>query len=139
MEQFKTIASYRDLLLAELAKSKLESEGIYCFLENENLVGVNWLYSFAVGGVKVRVKAEDVEAALEILNKDQSSVLDEMEEDFPPPTQDEVCSKCGSSNLELLDASRKAGALSLLLAFPFIFFRKRYRCKDCGHIMKLKK
>lgn len=138
MDQFTTITSYRDLPLAELAKSKLESEWIYCFLAGKNHVGINWLYSFALGGVKVQVRTEDVEAALRILNEDQSSALSEIEENFSPLTQNDLCAKCGSSNIILHNASRKAGAFSLLIGFPFIFFRKRYECKDCGHVMKLK-
>ncbi len=138
MDQFTTIASYRDLPLAELAKSKLESEGIYCFLADKNHVGINWLYSFALGGVKVQVRTEDAEAALRHLNEDQSSALSEIEENFSPLTQDDLCIKCGSSNIILHNSSRKAGALSLLIGFPLIFFRKRYKCKDCGHVMKLK-
>ncbi|MCP3923770.1 MAG: DUF2007 domain-containing protein [Desulfobacterales bacterium] len=138
MDQFKTIARYRDLPLAELAKSKLDSEGIYCFLANKNHVGANWLVSFALGEVKVQVKTEDAEVALKILNKDQSSELIEIEETFPALTQNDLCIKCSSSNIVLLNTTRKAGAFSLLLGLPFIFFRKRYKCIDCGHIMNQK-
>jgi hypothetical protein len=136
MGLLKTIASYRDLPLAELAKSKLESEGIYCFLANKNHVGINWLSSFALGGVKVQVQIEDVQTALMILNKDQSSELTEMEKEFPPLVPNDFCVKCGASNIVLVNGARRAGALSLLLGFPFIFLRKRYKCKDCGHIIK---
>lgn len=38
-----TIAQFRDLPEAGLAKSKIESAGIPCFLENEYTVGANWL------------------------------------------------------------------------------------------------
>ncbi len=136
MEQLKTIASYRDLPLAELAKAKLESEGIFCFLANKNHVGLNWLYSFALGGVKVQVKSEDSESAIEILNSDQSSDLSDIEDSFPALEKDDICIECGSSNLELINASRKAGAFSLLFGLPLIFFRKRYRCRDCGNKMR---
>ncbi len=124
MDQFKTIASYRDLPLAELVKSKLESEGIYCFLSNKNHVGINWLYSFALGGVKVQVKTEDAEATLKILKEDQSSELSEIEEKFPPVSRNDLCIKCEFSNIVLLNASRKSGALSLLQGFPFIYFSR---------------
>lgn len=138
MEQLTTIASYRDLPIAELAKSKLESQGIYCFLANKNHIGINWLYSFALGGVKVQVNTEDGEEALKILNMDQSSDLNLIQDDFPPLTQNDFCNKCGSSDIALLNSSIKAGAFSLLSGLPFIFFRKRYKCKDCGNIMKRK-
>ena len=62
-----TIASYDDLASAYVARSKLEASGIFCALGNEYLVGVQWLYSNAVGGVELRVNEEDAPAALELL------------------------------------------------------------------------
>ena len=132
----KTVASFRDLPLAGLAKSKLDSEGIPCFLANKNLIGINWLYSFALGGIKLQVRESDVENAKKILNHDHSSELEELEDQFPELGKDDLCTKCGSSNLSVVNTTRKAGALSLLLHLPLIIFRKRYRCLDCGNIMK---
>ena len=62
------IGQYRDLPDALLAKGLLESSGIECFLADDNLVAINWLLSNAIGNVKLQVKEEDAEAALEILN-----------------------------------------------------------------------
>lgn len=134
--QLKTIASFRDLPLAELAKAKIESEGIPCFLANAYHVGVNWLYSFALGGVKLQVYSPDVEKAKQILNEDRSDDLASIEDEFPKPDVSDYCHKCSSRNISLIRDSRKAGALSLLMGFPLVFFRKRYKCEDCGHIMK---
>jgi hypothetical protein len=132
----KTVATFRDLPLAELAKSKLESEGVYCFLANKNHVAMNWLYSFALGGVKVQVKKDDFELAQKILGEDHSTLISEIENDFPPLEKNEFCNKCGSSDLEMIQFHRKAGAFSLLFGFPFVFFRKRYKCRDCGNKQK---
>jgi len=132
----KTVASFRDLPLAELAKSKLESEGIPCFLADKNLIGINWLYSFALGGVRLQVRKDDAEIAEKILNEDFSSELDSLDDQFPKLQSDELCSKCGSSNISVVNTTRKAGALSLLLNLPLNLFRKRYKCTECGHIMK---
>lgn len=127
------IASYRDLPLAELAKSKLESEGIPCFLLNKNMIGLNWLYSNALGGVELQVRNEDAEKASEILKEDHSSDLLDIENEFPEAAQGDLCTKCGSANVRLIKVSRKYGALSLLLSFPLILFGKQYQCRDCGH------
>ena len=133
---FKTVATYRDLPLAELAKSKLESEGIYCFIANKNLVAMNWLYSFSLGGVKLLVTKDDFELAQKILNEDHSTLISEFENDFPPIDENELCKKCGSPDIELIQSHRTAGAFSLLLGIPFIFFRKRYKCRNCGNKQK---
>ena len=132
----KTIASYRDIPLAELAKAKLESENIYCFLANKNHIGRNWLYSFALGGVKVQVRAEDAEGAIQILNEDNSDDLKDIESSLPSVEKQDMCENCGSTNISLINFSRKASAWSLLLGLPLLLFGKRYKCKDCGHRMK---
>ena len=137
--QLKTIASFRDLPLAELAKTKLESEGIPCFLQNKNLVAVDWLYSFAIGGVKLQTPEEYGDMAKQILDKDCSAELAAVEEEFPELEKSDLCEKCNSPNLITLDARRKAGAWSLILGIPLIFFRKRYQYADCSHIMKLER
>jgi len=53
---------------AHLMKTRLESEDIECFLQDENMVAANWLYSNAIGGVKLLVREEDAERAAKILS-----------------------------------------------------------------------
>jgi hypothetical protein len=48
-------------------RTKLESEGIECFIKDELTVQSYHLYSNALGGVKLQVLEEDVERAREIL------------------------------------------------------------------------
>jgi hypothetical protein len=134
--QLKTIASFRDLPLAELAKAKIESEGIPCSLANAYHVGVNWLYSFALGRVKLQVYSPDAEKAKQILHEDHSDDLNSIEDEFPKPDVSDYSQKCSSRHLSIIRDSCKSGALSLLTGFPLVFFRKRYTCADCGHIMK---
>lgn len=50
-------------------RTKLESEGIECFIKDELTVQSYNLYSNAVGGVKLQVLEEDVERAREILTE----------------------------------------------------------------------
>lgn len=67
-EKLVTIGRFSQPLEAWLAKTKLESEGIECFLMDEHIVTMNWLYSNAVGGVKLKVREEDAEKAKRILS-----------------------------------------------------------------------
>lgn len=53
---------------AHLACSALRAAGIDATVADANIVAVNWLYSNAVGGVKVLVREEDLAAAREILD-----------------------------------------------------------------------
>lgn len=62
-----TIRQYRDLPQALLAKSVLESAGIECFLGDDNLIRMDWLWSNLLGGVKLRVRQEDALVASRLL------------------------------------------------------------------------
>lgn len=62
-----TIRQYRDLPQALLAKSVLESAGIECFLGDDNLIRMDWLWSNLLGGIKLRVRREDALVASRLL------------------------------------------------------------------------
>lgn len=64
-----TVASYRDLPNADLARAALESAGIEAWIQDDNLVRMDWFYSNAIGGIRLQVDAADAEAAREILDQ----------------------------------------------------------------------
>lgn len=128
-----TIAQYRDLPEAGLAKSKLEAAGIPCFLDNEYTVGVNWLYSNALGGVKLKVPEEDAEEAKAIIEEIIEPIAPEESEGLLP---DSSCPACGATEIETRNYTRKFAALTLLISVPLFLFWKRYSCKSCGHRWK---
>ncbi len=63
------VRTFSTLPEALLAKGALESADIECFLADDNVVSVNWFLSNAVGNIKLQVKQEDAEAAVEILDQ----------------------------------------------------------------------
>jgi Zn finger protein HypA/HybF involved in hydrogenase expression len=135
-------------------QSRLESEGITCFIKDEFTVQVNPFYSNAIGGVKLQVKESDLNQAIEILKetgyiKDKDSQLSK---EYPrlndyseeqQKSNDGVkifCPICGS---EEVSQSKKAGWLflvtSLLFTCPTPFFQKKYYCFDCKQEFKRKR
>ena len=66
ISQLVTISEFSDPLEANVAKSKLESEGIYCFLANEELMESPTLRT-VIGSVKLQVKSSDMEREKQIL------------------------------------------------------------------------
>ena len=64
-----TIRQFRDLPEALLAKGSLESFGIECFLQDDNMVRLDWFISNLIGGVKLCVSPQDVENAQRILDE----------------------------------------------------------------------
>ena len=71
-----TVASFDFLPQAEIARGRLLAEGIRCELADQHLVQTDWLYSIAVGGIKLQVEAKDVERALAVLADDFSADLE---------------------------------------------------------------
>ena len=63
-EELVTIATTYDIVEAEFLRNHLESQGFEVFLADENIIGMYNLLANAVGGIKVKVIAEDAEDAL---------------------------------------------------------------------------
>jgi hypothetical protein len=68
------------VMQAWLAKSNLESSAIECNLVDDNMVRLHWGMVNVLGGVKLQVKREDAEVALELL---EQPVLEQPDEDEP--------------------------------------------------------
>ena len=95
--RLETIASFREPSAAYIAKSLLEAEGIPARITDEHTVGAYWLYSHAVGGVKLQVEAEHAARASALLEEDRSSLLAELSKDLEP--EDHECPRCGSQDV----------------------------------------
>ena len=110
-DKFVTVASYDEPYKANIAKIKLESEGIQCFLGGENFVATYWLLSRAEGGIKLKVNEADEKAATEILARKEALADTQSEEG----EYDLICPKCRSENIEYERYSWKMAMLSILL------------------------
>jgi len=61
------VRRFRDPWTAALARAHLEAAGIETVLLDEHIVAQNWLYSNAVGGVRLCVDQGSADAARELL------------------------------------------------------------------------
>lgn len=129
---FTTIKVFDNPIEAHLLKSKLESEGIPCFLQDENIVALNPLYNYAVGGIKLNIPTTDLALAQQILSEiEHAPNLDEKEEII-------CCPKCGSTNLYTNFKSMKGfkGIISAIVAFFMtvfpVYYKSVHKCKNCG-------
>jgi hypothetical protein len=68
MDFIITIATFYDPFRAQIFKTKLESEGIPCFLADGNLLPSASFFSNE-GGVKLKVRREDAEKARDIIER----------------------------------------------------------------------
>ena len=62
---------FGDLTQAQAARLDLEAAGIPAFLADENVAGSIFLWSPAVGGIKLQVPKSRLDEALKILGEDR--------------------------------------------------------------------
>jgi hypothetical protein len=77
-DELVTIGVYQSDVEANLVKNKLEAIGIKAYLAGEEAANMAWLYSTAMGGIRVQVAGSDAEDAASFLeekpwHEDQSS------------------------------------------------------------------
>src|ERR1035438_10094288 len=95
-----SIRQFRDLPEALLAKGALDSAEIESFLVDDNMIRMDWFYSNLVGGIKLCVKQEDAEAALDLL---EQSIPEEFEVEGVGPYEQPRCPKCQSLDIAFED------------------------------------
>jgi Putative prokaryotic signal transducing protein len=124
-----TLRRYRDLSEAIVARSLLESAGIYVFLRDENLVRLDWQVSNFIGGIRLQVEAQDEEAAIDLLRQSiPASIPFGGQNDFLQPH----CPKCGSTDITFEGSSRGAALASLsVLSLPLPLGHETWLCNSC--------
>jgi len=127
VEGVATIRTFRDLPEALFAKGCLESAGIDCTLIDDNMVRLDWFISNLLGGIKLQVKAEDANAANQILSQPIPEHLDVAGVgDYVQPK----CPHCGSLDINFQEVSPTA-YLSTAVSVPIPFHRRAWRCHSC--------
>lgn len=110
---------------AHLLRMRLEAAGLQAFILDENVIQLNMLFSYALGGVRVQVADDDLQEVREFLAEDNG---------LPPEAGARRCSKCGCTAVETEWFSRRFAYLTLFfLGIPILLFRRRLRCTSCLH------
>jgi hypothetical protein len=122
------IRQFRDLPEALLAKGSLESAGIECFLADENLVRLDWFISNFIGGIKLRVQAEDAERALKLLDE---PILEGLYVQGVGLYEQPRCPKCDSLDVNFRELDRPIAYMSAFLHVPMPVHREAWRCHAC--------
>ena len=87
MSNLVVIAKYSFSHEANFAKMQLEASGIPAFISDEYTINMQWLYSDAMGGVRLFVSTSNAEKALEILN-DETPIEFDFEEETESETDE---------------------------------------------------
>ena len=142
-----TIATFWTAPEAHVARLKLESREIDCYLLDENLIATDWLIANAAGGIKLQVRRSDAAAAAALLARHGGRV--------PPggswddiaavqPLLPGACPACGSHDVYRESIWRTTGVVltaMVLLSFGFLLLPllpwllkkpRPWTCIDCG-------
>ena len=125
-----TLRQFRDLPEALLAKGSLESAGIQAYLVDDNMIRMDWFYSNLLGGIKLKVRVEDADAANEILNQPIPEGLDvEGVGNFEQPK----CPQCRSLDVTYEELNKGVSYTAAYLGIPFPIYKKGWTCHACGN------
>lgn len=141
MAKLVVVGRYSFPIEAQIAKSALNAAGIAAYLADEHTINMQWLYSDALGGVRLMVAEENVSEAEEILQQDFSGTLQEQYENDAceenNKADERICPECGSRNVYLFTKGKKpAFLIFILLGFPLFFYQHGIKCSDCGKFSK---
>jgi hypothetical protein len=129
-ERLVTVRRYRDTSEAIVARTVVESAGIFCFLRDETLVRMDWQVSNFIGGISLQVRPEDATEAAELLGQPvPASIAFEGEVEFVQPR----CPHCGSIDITFQGRNRSAALVSTFtLGLPLPLGGESWRCDTCG-------
>jgi Putative prokaryotic signal transducing protein len=124
-----TIRQFRDLPEALLAKGSLESTGMECFLADENLVRLDWFISNFIGGIKLRVRAQDAENAKKLLDE---PILEGLYVQGIGLYEQPRCPKCQSLDVNFQELHRPISYMSPFRRAPIPEPRTAWHCQACN-------
>jgi hypothetical protein len=123
------IRQFRDLPAALLAKSVLDSAGIDSFLQDENTIRLNWLWSNALGGIRLLVREEDAADAARLLVQKPAEIFETTSGEYKQPR----CPICGSTDISFGVKGRSLSYATVAIGVPLPVKRHGWRCSSCGH------
>jgi hypothetical protein len=128
------IRVYRDMTAAMTDRMILEAAEIECYLFDENIVRIDWLWSNLLGGVKLVVRQTDAQDAETLLSggKNEKFTVEGVGE----YTQ-ERCPKCGSTDVSCDELKKRIAGAGLLLGIPLAMIQRGWNCHTCGHIWEV--
>jgi hypothetical protein len=130
LNELVTIRKYRDLPEALLAKGSLESAGIESYLADDNIIRLDWFYSNLIGGIKLKVHPEDIEAATEILNQ---PIPENLGVEGIGNYQQPACPKCHSLDVSYRELQKLVSYGSAYLGVPIPVHKEAWCCHACGN------
>lgn len=119
----------RDLSDAFLFKSILDSAAIECFLGDENTIRMDWFWSNLLGGIKLFVRATDVNAASDLFNQPCSR---EIRRRGNWGVSTASLPNCNSLEVSFNGLNKAVDYTRALMGGPRPLRRSLWQCDSCG-------
>ena len=107
--QTVTLKSFDNYFSANILLTRLQADGIPCFLKDEHTVTIDPILSNAIGGIKLEVPAEKAQMALLLLK--------EYEEDYLEAAE---CPKCHAHDIQLVSKKNAGNFIYLIRSASFL-------------------
>lgn len=121
-----SIRSFDSYFTANMVLGRLQSDGVECYLKDENTVVIDPILTNAIGGIKLMVKDSEVDLAKALLNG--------YDEDYRKAA---ICPKCNSQAFSYELIPKPVNFLTAVLTWTFSSYavatEYTYRCGNCGY------
>ena len=135
MADLVTVATFGEVLQAQMCRATLAAGGVRAFVADEHASTLNPHYMGAANGIRVQVRGVDVPRALEILK--HAATPAEGEEDAGDEDHEHDdgprCPRCEARYSYFEWSPGQVLLLVLLLGLPLLFLRKGWHCRRCDH------
>ena len=120
-----TVKTFDNYFLANITLTRLHAAGVECYLKDEHTVTIDPILTNAIGGIKLVVKKQHVEAV--------SALLDQYDAEY---LQAATCPRCGSNSFAYVSKPGVANYLTAILSWLFSSYSVApnyvYQCGNCG-------
>jgi len=135
--EFAAIRSFDNYITANIIKSRLESEGIYCFLKDQN---ITLMYGAAFTKIVLQVPLQDQEKAQALLLETEKEMAEQQakpgfwEDDTEQLNpENKICVHCGSKNTRRVEDKKDSFLLSWLFdRLKMNYQSDRWHCFHCA-------
>jgi DNA-directed RNA polymerase subunit RPC12/RpoP len=121
-----TVQTFDNYFSANIILTRLQSEGIECYLKDENTVTIDPILSNAIGGIKLVVKKEDQHVVTKRL---RAYHIDYM--------LAATCPQCGSNSFLYVTKPSATNYVTAILTWLFSSYAVAphyvYQCGNCGY------
>lgn len=121
-----TVRTFDNYFYANLILTRLQHDGIECYLKDEHTVTIDPLLTNAVGGIKLVVKEADVDAA--------NQLLEEYRQDY---IKNAVCPKCSTNHFIEIAREEKGDFVARIFKKFMPGYttpvKHIYQCSNCGY------